>query len=108
MVTSCRTGRGGNRVALMMIVAAALAALVVAWAASAQAQTSAPPVAQDAILSRHLHLLTPQEPTPEGILAPERSSEAAAPLLRRLSPAFAEGMEQLPPFFGDTSVKLHL
>jgi len=102
------------------IVAAALGALVLAWTATAQAQppapsrapetTAAPPPAPtlNEILSRHLRLLTPQEPTPEGILAPEPPSEAAAPLFRRIIPNLAEDMEQLPPFLRDTSVKLHL
>jgi len=103
------------------IIAAALGALVLAWIAKAQAQPPAPPSpppettvapatapTRDEILSRHLHLLTPQEPTPEGILAPEPPSEAAAPLLRRIIPALAERMEQLPPFLRDTSLKLHL
>jgi len=98
------------------------AALVLAGITTAEAQTSAspptptpetaaaPPSAptKNEVLSRHLHLLTPQEPTPEGILAPEPSVEPAAPLLRRLIPGLAEDMEQLPPFLRDTSVKLHL
>lgn len=102
------------------IVAAAVGALALAWTATAQAQppapspapetTAAPPPAptRDEILSRHLHLLTPQEPTPEGILAHEPTSQAAAPLLRRIVPGLAEAMEQLPPFLRDTAVKLHL
>src|SRR5262245_42909594 len=102
------------------IIAAALGALVLAWTATAQAQppapspapetTAAPPPAPtlNEMLSRRLRLLTPQEPTPEGILAPEPPSEAAAPLFRRIIPHLAEGMEQLPPFLRDTSVKLHL
>ena len=102
------------------IVAAAVGALALAWTATAQAQppapspapetTAAPPPAPtlDEILSRHLHLLTPQEPTPEGILAHEPTSQAAAPLLRRIVPGLAEAMEQLPPFLRDTAVKLHL
>ena len=56
------------------IVAAAVAALVFAWTATVHAQTalaSPPAVAREEILSRHLHLLIPQEPTPEGILAAE-------------------------------------
>src|SRR5262245_9894030 len=104
------------------MIAAAFGALVLAWAAAAQAQTSAPPPAPasettatpppapspNEILSRHLHYLTPQEPTPEGILAPEPPGEAGAPQLRRIVPGLAEGMEQLPPFLRDMSVSLHL
>ena len=102
------------------IIAAALGALVLAWTATAQAQPPAPSPAPETtvapppaptlneMLSRRLRLLTPQEPTPEGILAPEPPSEAAAPLFRRIIPNLAEGMEQLPPFLRDTSVKLHL
>src|SRR5438309_2703772 len=102
------------------IVAAALGALVLAWTVTAQAQppapsraperSAAPPPAPtlNEILSRQLRLLTPQEPTPEGILAPEPPSEVAAPLFRRIIPNLAEGMEQIPPFLRDTSVKLHL
>ena len=104
----------------MRIIPAALGALVLAWTATAQAQppapspapetTAAPPPAPtlNEMLSRQLRLLTPQEPTPEGILAPEPPSEAAAPLFRRIIPNLAAGMEQLPPFLRDTSVKLHL
>src|SRR5262245_45248208 len=98
------------------------AVLVFAWTATAQAQTSAPPPTPapettaaappsstpNEILSRHLHLLTPQEPTPEGILAAEPPLKPAAPLLRRISPGLAEDMERLPPFLRDTSVRLHL
>ena len=86
------------------------------------AQTSVPPPAtapdttaaalpaatQDEILSRHLYLLTPQEPTPEGILTAEPPVQIGVPQLRRMVPGLAEGMEELPPFFRDTSVKLHL
>lgn len=103
-------------------VAAVVGALVLAWAAPAHAQSSAPspapppdvtPASQpaatvDEIVSRHLHVLTPQEPTPEGILAPEPPADVAAPQLRLLVPGLAEGMEQLSPFFRDTSLKLHL
>jgi len=106
----------------MLIVAAALGALVLVWAATAGAQTPAPssaPAPQttaaptpaptlDEILARQQRLLTPEEPTPEGILAPEPPREAAPPLLRRIIPELAEGMEQLPPFLRDTAVKLHL
>ena len=98
------------------------AVLVLAWAATAQAQTSAPPptpapesaaapppaLSTNEILSRHLHFLTPQEPTPEGILAPEPPIAVAPPLLRRTIPGLAESMEELPPFLRDTSVRLHL
>src|SRR5215831_7287244 len=104
------------------IVVAAVGALVLVWSAIAHAQTSAPPSApapeptpappaaatRDEILSRHLHPLTPQEPTPEGILAPEPPVMAAVPQLRRIVPGLAEAMEQLPPFLRDTSVDLHL
>jgi hypothetical protein len=104
------------------IVAVALGALVLAWTATAHAQTPAPlptpapettgapppTPTQDEILSRHQHLLTPEEPTPEGILAPEPPREAAVPLLRRIIPGLAESMERLPPFLRDTMVKLHL
>jgi hypothetical protein len=100
--------------------AAAVGALALAWTATAQAQppapspapetTAAPPPAstRNEILSRHLHILTPQEPTPEGILAHEPSRETAVPLLRSTIPGLAESMEQLPPFLRDTQVKLHL
>jgi hypothetical protein len=123
LVTPGRVGRDGSRLTLMdRIVAAALGALVLAWTATAQAQTPAPSPAPapettagpppaptlNEILSRQLRLLTPQEPTHEGILAPEPPSEAAAPLFRRIIPSLAEGIEQLPPFLRDTSVKLHL
>jgi len=91
---------------LDLVVVAALGALVLAWTTTAQAQTPAPTL--DEILSRHLHLLTPQEPTPEGILAPEPTVRIGVPQLRRMVPGLAEGMEQLPPFLRDTSVKLHL
>ena len=104
------------------IVAIALGSLVLAWTATAQAQISAPPPVTapattttppsaptlNEMLSRHLHILAPQEPTPEGILAPEPAAKVAVPELRRIVPGLAEGMEQLPPFFRDTSVKLHL
>src|SRR5262245_34862092 len=102
------------------IVAAALVSLVLAWTATAQTTapppapapepTAAPPTAptREEILSRHLHFLTPQEPTPEGILAAEPVVQAAAPHLRRIIPGLAEDMEELPPFLRDTSVRLHL
>ena len=102
------------------IVAAAVGALALAWTSTVHAQppapspapetTAAPPPASthDEILSRHLHILTPQEPTPEGILAHEPSRETAVPLLRGSIPGLTESMEQLPPFLRDTSVKLHL
>ncbi len=102
--------------------AAALGALLLVFAATVRAQTpaSTPAPAPDAtaapppaptlneILSRQLRPLNPEEPTPEGILAPEPPSQAAAPLFRRIIPGLAEGMEQLPPFLRDSSVKLHL
>jgi hypothetical protein len=104
------------------IVSAAVGALLLAWTAAAQAQTTAPPPTpapettaaqppastRDEILSRHLHILTPQEPTPEGILAHEPSRDTAVPLLRSTIPGLAESMEQLPPFLRDTQVRLHL
>jgi len=102
------------------IIEAALGALVLASTATAQAQPAAPWAApqataaplpaptRDEITSRQLRLLTPQEPTPEGILAPEPPIDIAAPLFRRIIPGLAEGMEELPPFLRDTSVKLHL
>src|SRR5262245_14843456 len=100
----------------------ALGVLVVAWTATAQAQTPAPSPAPppqttaaptpaptlNEILSRQLRLLTPEEHTPEGLLAPEPPIDIAAPLFRRIIPGLAEGMEELPPFLRDTSVKLHL
>ena len=101
----------------MRIIAALLGTLVLGWTATVQAQTTAPTPApapettaltHNEILMRHLHLLTPQEPTPEGILAHEPTSQVAAPLLRRIVPGLAEAMEQLPPFLRDTMVKLHL
>jgi hypothetical protein len=104
------------------IVAAGLGSLVLAWTATAEGQTPAaatvpapettapppPPPTLNESLSRQLRLLTPQEPTPEGILAPEPPSEAAAPLFRRIMPQLAEGMDQLPPFLRDMSITLHL
>src|SRR5262245_10913000 len=100
----------------------ALGVLVVAWTATAQAQTPAPspapppqttpappaPDPLDEILSRHQHFLTPQEPTPEGILAAEPPVQVAVPQLRRIVPGLAEDMEELPPFLRATSLKLHL
>jgi outer membrane porin, OprD family len=123
VVTPDRGGRGGSRLTLMdRIIAAGLGALVLAWTTTAQAQPPAPspaPAAEttsapapapslDETLSRHLHVLTPQEPTPEGILAHEPAGEVAIPQLRQNVPGLAEGMEQLPPFLRDTSLKLHL
>jgi len=84
------------------LIAAAVGVLVLGWTATAQAQATGPPPTpapettaaptRTEILSRHLHLLTPQEPTPEGILAPEPPSELASPLLRRTIPGLAEGI----------------
>jgi len=102
------------------MIIAALAAVVLVWTATAYAQTSpppgapapqataAPPPTPDEIQSQHLQLLTPEEPTPEGILAPELPSEPAVPLLRQAIPRLAEGMEKLPSFLRDTAIKLHL
>lgn len=104
------------------IAAAAVGALVLAWTVTAQGQPTAPATApapetttaqpsaltRNEVLSRQLRLLTPQEPTPEGILAPESPSETSVPQLRRIIPGLAEAMEELPPFLRDTSLKLHL
>ena len=109
MVTPGRIGCGGSRLSLRaprQLVGAAVGALVLAWTATGRAQTPAPPPAptpetiaastSNEILLRHLHLLTPEEPTPEGILAPERPSQLAAPLLRRAN-GTTEPLASPPP-----------
>src|SRR5262249_56314169 len=102
------------------IIEAALGALVLASTATAQAQpaapwaapqaTAAPPPAptRDEITSRQVRLLSPQQPTPEGILAPEPPIDIAAPLLRRIIPGLAVGMVELPPFLRHPPRILHL
>src|SRR5262245_59277680 len=105
MVTAGRIGRRGDRLAL--VASAAVGSVLLAWTPMACAQesgspatTTAPPAAatHEESLSQHLHVLIPQEPTPEGILATEPPAQLAAPDLRRMFPGFAEEMEELPPF----------
>ena len=92
--------------------AVALGALLLAWTALARAQAPAAPAPAPAApypgvpLSATLpywpeppeHLVTPDLPLPPGDL----------PLLRRVVPGLATGMEQLPPFLRDTALSLHL
>jgi len=101
LVTPRRSRCSGHRGALIV-----LAALVIGWTAAARAQTPALP-AEDAA-SKHPQVLTPQEPTPEGILAVEPAAEIGNPQLRRLVPGLAEDSEELPPFVRDMYLRLHV